>query len=71
MSRLWANLHCKVCPAGGGEKQGRTDKATEAGLEPATAALKMINAINASKYEVYIGGKEILGVYLKRWFPKL
>ncbi|MDC6351675.1 SDR family oxidoreductase [Zeaxanthinibacter sp. PT1] len=56
---------------GRGEKQGRTDKATEAGLEPAAVALKMINAISASKYEVYIGGKEIFGVYLKRWFPKL
>ncbi len=31
----------------------------------------MIKAIQKEKFEVYIGKKEIFGVYLKRFFPKL
>jgi hypothetical protein len=31
----------------------------------------MIKAIDQGKEEVYIGGKEVYGVYLKRFFPKL
>ena len=53
-----------------GSKQGTQDKATENGLEPQTFALKMIRAIEKEKHEAYIGQKEILGIYLKRWFPK-
>jgi dehydrogenase/reductase SDR family protein 7 len=35
-------------------------------------AQKFIAAIEKKKFEVCIGGKkEILGVYLKRFFPKL
>ena len=31
----------------------------------------IIKAIRKQKKEVYIGGKEVLGVYLKRFFPSL
>jgi len=30
-----------------------------------------IKAIERNKYEVYIGGKETFGVYLKRFFPRI
>jgi hypothetical protein len=33
-------------------------------------AQKLINAVARNKFEVYIGGKEIAGIYLKRFFPK-
>ena len=37
----------------------------------ATFAKKLVNAVESGKFEAYIGGKEILGVYLKRFFPKM
>ncbi|WP_161496055.1 hypothetical protein [Zobellia sp. OII3] len=34
-------------------------------------AQKMVKAIEKEEFEVYMGGGEVLGVYLKRFFPKL
>lgn len=56
---------------GDGSSQNRNDSATEQGMPPEIFARKMILAIEQKKYEVYIGGKEIKGIYLKRFFPKL
>jgi hypothetical protein len=33
-------------------------------------AKKFVQAIERNKFEVYIGGKETIGVFLKRFFPK-
>jgi len=45
---------------------------TENGIEPSRFAKIMAKAIYAKKEEVYIAGfKEKLGVYVKRFFPKL
>ena len=54
-----------------GTAQNQEDKATENGMPVSDFASKMIKAIAHKKYEAYIGKKEILGVYLKRFFPKL
>jgi hypothetical protein len=35
------------------------------------AAKAMIRAVERNKQEVYFGGKEVMGVYLKRFFPAL
>jgi hypothetical protein len=40
-------------------------------MTPDQFALKMIKAIERKKFEAYIGGKEVKGIYLKRFFPKL
>jgi len=56
---------------GDGSSQNRNDTATEQGMPAEIFARKMIRAIEQKKYEVYIGGKEIKGIYLKRFFPKL
>ena len=53
-----------------GSSQNTNDTATENGMPVNTFAKKMINAIENEKFEAYIGGKEIAGVYLKRFFPK-
>jgi hypothetical protein len=37
----------------------------------AVFAKKLVKAVEANKFEAYIGRKEVLGVYLKRFFPKL
>jgi short-subunit dehydrogenase len=54
-----------------GSPQQEDDVATENGIDPETAAKKMIKAIEKDKFEVYVGGKEVKGIYLKRFFPKL
>ena len=54
---------------GTGRPQGTMDNATENGLAPETVARHILRAIEHGKEEVWIGGKEVLGVYLKRFFP--
>lgn len=55
---------------GDGDSQNSQDTATEKGLTAEVFAKQMTHAIAKKKFEVYIGKKEILGVYLKRFFPK-
>ncbi|MBS1487573.1 MAG: SDR family oxidoreductase [Bacteroidetes bacterium] len=57
---------------GEGNKLNKMDKTTQHGLTPEVCARKMIAAIQNKKEEVYIGGaKEVMAVYLKRFFPRL
>jgi len=53
-----------------GSPQNVNDHATNKGMEVHIFAKKMISTLAKKKFEVYIGGKEIAGVYLKRFFPK-
>ena len=54
---------------GDGTKQNKMDDATEQGMHPDRLAQKILRAIEKGKEEAYFGGKEVLGVYLKRFFP--
>ncbi|GJM34685.1 MAG: oxidoreductase [Saprospiraceae bacterium] len=54
---------------GDGSKNNKMAAQTEKGLDPAVFAEKAIRAIAAEKEEVLIGGKEIIAVYFKRFFP--
>ncbi|WP_394334969.1 SDR family oxidoreductase [Arenibacter troitsensis] len=54
-----------------GSPQVDNDVATKNGLSPQVFAKKMVKAIEKEKFEVYIGQKEVFGIYLKRFFPKL
>lgn len=56
---------------GTGESQLSNDTATENGMEPSIFAKKMIKAITQQKFEAYIGKKEVMGVYLKHFVPKI
>lgn len=56
---------------GDGSPLGKSDDANFHGMDANILAVKMIKAIEARKNEVYIGGREVWGVYLKRWFPDL
>lgn len=53
-----------------GSAQNTQDIATQNGLSAEILAKKMIQAVEKNKFEVYIGGKERMAVYL-RLFPKL
>jgi short-subunit dehydrogenase len=55
---------------GDGSPQNVNDHATSKGMDTQVFAQKLINAVARNKFEVYIGGKEIAGIYLKRFFPK-
>ncbi len=57
---------------GNGTPQNKMDSATKNGLTSDTFVKLLIKAVKNEKQEVYIGGfKEKLGVYTKRFFPKL
>lgn len=47
------------------------DEANASGMNPEVFAKKAVAAIEAKKLEAYIGNKEIVGVYLKRFLPGL
>ena len=53
-----------------GSKQNTDDIATQNGMPVAIFAKKFVKAVEAKKFEAYIGGKETMGVFLKRFFPK-
>jgi short-subunit dehydrogenase len=53
-----------------GRPQGTMDDAQENGMLPQVFAEELMKAIVAKKDEVYIGGKETKGVWIKRFFPK-
>ncbi|XWW45854.1 SDR family oxidoreductase [Fibrella sp. USSR17] len=54
-----------------GEAYGRSDKHQEQGMAVEVFAHKLITAVVSQREEVYIGGRELIGVYLKRFFPRL
>lgn len=54
-----------------GTKYGKKDSNQQQGLSAELCAKKIIDAIASNKTEVYMGGKEVLGVYLKRFFPRI
>ncbi|TYP99568.1 short-subunit dehydrogenase [Tenacibaculum adriaticum] len=57
---------------GNGSPQETMDAATANGIDPNRFAKLMLKAIKKEKEEVYIAGaKEKLGVYMKRFYPKL
>ncbi len=56
---------------GDGSAQNKMDANQAKGKTAASAAAIMIKAVERNKREVYFGGKEVMGVYLKRLFPGL
>lgn len=54
-----------------GSKQGTMDNATDKGLDPSVVAQTILKAIKKGKEEINIGGKEVVGIYLKRFFPSI
>jgi len=56
---------------GTGAAQQTMDSAQENGMSTDECARRIISGIRQGDFEIYIGGKERLAVYLKRWFPRL
>lgn len=56
---------------GDGTPLNKIDHAQYEGKTPEWCAKKIVRAIENNKEEVNIAGKEVIGVYVKRFFPKL
>lgn len=56
---------------GDGSPLGKMDDAQYKGKPASWCAQKIITAIKKKKNEVYIGGREVWGIYLKRFVPNL
>ncbi|PKD43891.1 short chain dehydrogenase [Rhodohalobacter barkolensis] len=56
---------------GTGEKFNKMGKGQKNAMPPDEFAKKLIPKLASRKEEIYLGGAEIVGVYLKRWVPKL
>jgi len=58
--------------SGDGSKHNQMDSNQAKGMLPDECARRIVQAIIAKKSEVYIGGwYEVMGIYLKRFFPSL
>lgn len=56
---------------GKGSKHNKMDESTEQGLSAEECAKQILRAIEAGKEEIFVGGKELNAVWLKRLFPGL
>lgn len=56
---------------GDGQPQGHMDPGQLQGMAPAKCAAGIVKAMQRGKAELWIGGKEIFGVYLKHLCPPL
>jgi dehydrogenase/reductase SDR family member 7B len=56
---------------GDGSPLNQMDEAQAKGMSAQACAREIYHALKNGKQEVYIGGKETFGVYLKRFFPYL
>lgn len=54
---------------GDGIPQNKMDDAIANGLEPTYVAEKILSGMKKGKEEIYVAGKEMMGVYLKRFLP--
>lgn len=54
-----------------GEAFNKVDEAFKNGMSPELCAKKIIAGLKKEKEELLIGGKEIIPVYLKRFFPSI
>jgi len=54
-----------------GSKHNEMDNAQENGMLASECAAQILKAVQKSKHEVYIGGKEKYAIYLKRFLPKI
>lgn len=56
---------------GDGSIHGRMGRGQEQGMKPEVFARKLLPKIEKGKEEIYLGGKEVFAIYLKRFTPRL
>jgi short-subunit dehydrogenase len=68
--RIKTNISYNALEADG-TKHAKLDSGQQGGMSAEKAAIKIVSAINNRKPEVLVGGKELIMVYIKRFFPAL
>jgi short-subunit dehydrogenase len=68
--RIKTNISYNALEADG-TKHAKMDSGQQGGMSAQKAAIKIVRAINNRKPEVLVGGKELIMVYIKRFFPAL
>jgi len=68
--RIKTNISYNALEADG-SKHAKMDEGQNTGISVEKAAIKIVKAINNRKPEVLVGGKELIMVYIKRFFPGL
>ncbi|WP_010664845.1 SDR family oxidoreductase [Marinilabilia salmonicolor] len=68
--RIKTNISLNAITADG-TPHNQMDNGQAGGMLPEKCAAKIVNAIKKQRKEVLIGNKEILMVYIHRWFPAL
>ena len=56
---------------GDGTKNNKMDDLQSKGMPVEKCAAAIVKAMETERDEVYIGGKEVLMIYIKRFFPSL
>lgn len=56
---------------GDGGKHNKMDQSQADGLSAEECAKQVLNGIKNNKYEIFIGGKELRAIWVKRFFPTL
>lgn len=56
---------------GDGSTHGKMDESTDKGLSAEACAQQILDGIKNNKEEIFVGGKELRAVWVKRLFPKL
>lgn len=54
-----------------GEKHGRTDGTHRTGIAPEKCAAAIVRGVARGRDEIYVGGWEVAGIYVKRFAPWL
>ncbi len=54
-----------------GSPHMQLDEGQAGGVSPEAAALRIVKAIRGDEKEIYFGGREVLGIYAKRFLPGL
>jgi len=54
-----------------GGKHGRTDASTARGITPEKCAAALVRAVARGREEIYVGGWEVSGIWVKRFAPWL
>jgi len=54
-----------------GDSHGKTDSTHRSAISPEKCADAIIRGVARGKEEIYVGGREVFGIYLKRYVPWL
>jgi dehydrogenase/reductase SDR family protein 7B len=68
--KIKTNISINAVTATGGT-HNKMDESTDKGLSAEACAQEILNGIKKNKEELFIGGKELRAVWIKRLFPKL